>query len=166
MPKRLTKTKKLLRLFEGIVLETGALMYPYKGVGKGWRRYRGELSRAIYDMTTQGYLEPIENSAKKAYRLTKKGRLHIWNPKIDKIWDGGWRIVMFDISDNKTRNSFRSNLKIIGFKLFQDSVWVCPYDVSSEIEELIDLLEINDKVDYLVTKTVTNDSVLRGMFDL
>jgi len=166
MPKRLTKTEKLLRLIEGIALETGSIMYPYKGIGKHWRKHRGALSQAIYDLTRQGYLEPIEESAKKSYRLTKKGKLRIWKPKIDKTWDGMWRILMFDISDNKTRDNFRRKLQYLGFKMLQGSVWVCPYDVSAEVEEILDLLDLRDKVDYLITTSITNDSHLKTIFDL
>lgn len=166
MPKRLSKTEKILRLIEGMILETGSIMYPYKGVGRSWIKYRGEFSRALYDFTQTGYLETVEKGARKEYKLTKRGWLKIWRPKINKQWDGGWRIVLFDISDNKTRDVFREKLKYLGFKKLQHSVWVCPYDVTKYIEELLDLLDLHDKVDYLVTRAVTGDHNLRKMFNL
>lgn len=167
MPRRLTKTQKLLGLIEGIVLETGAWMYPYKGVGRAMKKHRGALSKAIYDLKSQGYLEEVENKAKRAYRLTPKGKLKIWRPKItEKVWDGCWRILMFDISDNSRRNRFRGYIQKLGFKMVQESVWACPYDVSEEVEKLIDWSDLEADVDYLITRSVTKDSHLRYMFNL
>jgi DNA-binding transcriptional regulator PaaX len=166
MPRRLTKTQKLLGLIEGVVLETGAWMYPYKGIGRGMIKHRGALSKAIYDLKSQGYLEEVESKAKKAYRLTPRGKLKIWQPKIEKEWDGSWRILMFDISNDSRRNKFRTYIQELGFKIVQKSVWACPYDVSTEVEKLIDWFDLEESVDYLITRSVTKDSRLRSLFDL
>lgn len=166
MPRRLTKTQKLLGLIEGMVLETGAWMYPYKGIGRGMIKHRGALSKAIYDLKSQGYLEEVESKAKKAYRLTSKGKLKIWHPKIEKVWDGSWRILMFDISNNSRRNKFRTYIQELGFKMVQESVWACPFDVSEEVEKLIDWFDLEESVDYLITRSVTKDSRLRSLFNL
>src|SRR3989344_7150077 len=43
-------------------------------------------------------------------------------------WDGLWRLVVFDISEEnrKLRDLLRRKLRSLGFAMFQKSVWVTP----------------------------------------
>ncbi len=53
--------------------------------------------------------------------------------------DGKWQMVIFDIPEKKRvlRDIFRENLQILGYKILQQSVWVCPYEISKETEGII-----------------------------
>ena len=48
-------------------------------------------------------------------------------------------MVIFDIPEKKRkiRDLFRKNLLVLGYQRLQKSIWVCPYDVFKETEELI-----------------------------
>src|SRR3989344_4774734 len=52
-----------------------------------------------------------------------------------KVWDGLWRIVMFDIPEKKRafRDILRSHLKTIGFIELQRSVFIFPYPCEDEM---------------------------------
>ena len=55
------------------------------------------------------------------------------------IKDGKWIMIIFDIPQEyrKARNLLRSILQNLGYKMFQQSVWVTPYDVSEKTEMLL-----------------------------
>lgn len=66
----------------------------------------------------------------------------------EKEWDSKWRIVLFDIPEQKriVRNLFRRRLKEWGFKNLQQSVWVTKQDVTNRLKILINDLKIEDWV--------------------
>jgi len=82
--------------------------------------------------------------------LTEVGREFILLSKSeDEIeWDGKWRIVIFDIPEDKRkiRNVFRSRLKLWDFKPWQKSVWASKKNVTSKLRNLIKELEIDNWV--------------------
>src|SRR5574344_2166383 len=78
--------------------------------------------------------------------LTKEGKNKLeqfqrleYKIKKPKKWDGKWRVLIFDIKENKRslRDKIRVTLSFIGFIKLQNSVWVFPYDC----EDLITLLK-------------------------
>lgn len=91
------------------------------------------------------------------YKIKKPGR-----------WDGKWRILAFDIKEERKslRNRVRHTLRQIGFVRLQDSVWVYPYDC----EDLIMLLKIDFRVGkdliYIIADSIENDKNIRKRFDL
>lgn len=163
--RRKTKTERILGIIQGAL---GNLDFELAGMEKAmlfkrrtsWMSQRpGALSKAIYDLARRGYLEEVEIDNKRYLKMTNKGRWKIWKPKIDKSkWDGKWRLVAFDIPEKrkKIRDSFRSALKVIGFKQMQKSLWICPYDVSEETEKVLEILDLHYEVDYFVAHAITN----------
>ena len=109
-------------------------------------------------------------------RLTQKGEERLLRyklketeqlPKI-KLWDGKWRIVIFDIKEARraTRDLLRFGLSNFGFVQLQKSVWIYPHDC----EELIVLLKadacIGKGMLYLVVEKLENDMWLKKSFGL
>ncbi len=88
--------------------------------------------------------------------------------KRPKIWDGIWRVVIFDIPNKKTgaRETFRTKLKNLEFYQLQESVWVSPYPCQPEIEFVIELLGIYRYVNILEAKNIKDDVKLRKYFSL
>jgi len=88
------------------------------------------------------------------FYLTSKGRVEliktvIENKKEKLKWDGKWRGIIFDIPElnRKDRTFLRNELKWIGFKELQKSVWVFPYDIENELRTLLKLWKIDFKGD-------------------
>lgn len=155
-------------VLDGLIKESASIMYPYKGFGREFRKYEGSFSDAIYKIKHRGYLEEIEIEGERYLKMTPKGRLKIIKKKFLGKWDGLWRIIAFDIEEirKKTRDVFRSKLIDIGCKPIQKSVWITPNDISAELEDLIDLLDLEDNVDYFVSKAVTGEEKYRKMFKI
>jgi len=169
MTKRLSKIEKFLLILEGLIDETYAIWYPYKGIGKHFRKYEGSFARALSQARRHGYLEVVEKEGRKQIRFTTLGRLKIFGKqRFRKQWDGRWRILVFDIEEKRkiTRNLFRQKLKDLGFKPIQKSVWISPYDVSEKIEELLDLLNLEENVEYFIAEAVTHQQELIKKFKL
>ena len=83
-------------------------------------------------------------------------------------WDGKWRMVMFDIPEDKTklRNLIRFHLKKIGFLQIQGSVWIYPYPC----EEIVTIVKTNfnfsDEVIYITTESFEKDYKFKKIFKL
>lgn len=87
----------------------------------------------------------------------------------NKKWDGKWRMVFFDLKTEKNneRDAMRLMLKRCGFVLLQKSVWVYPYDCSSEIEFLRSFFLLTDEEFRLVVSdNIGRDDYLRKHFRL
>lgn len=161
-------TEKILIVLDDLAGVTASIMYPYKGVGREFRKYEGSFSDAIYKLKRRGYLEEVELEGERYLKMTTKGKLKIIKKKILGKWDELWRIIAFDIPETrkKTRDVFRSKLIEIGCKPIQKSVWITPNDISVELENLIDLLDLEDNVDYFISKAVTGEEKYRKMFKI
>lgn len=136
--------------------DTFSLFYPrtmkevwFPDVYKLRRRYEKEdaktqFSQFVNYLKKQGYIKIKSLEQKKAVMLTKKGAEKVLKVKLKmkekkRRPDGKWQMVIFDIPEKKRdfRDIFRENLQILGYKMLQRSVWVCPYDVLKETEALI-----------------------------
>ena len=108
-------------------------------------------------------------------RLTGKGRkilerieLQNYKIKVPKKWDRKWRVIIFDIKEERRglRNKVRNTLINIGFMCLQKSVWIYPYDC----EDLINLIKADFKIGkdvlYMIVDRVENDRQIREYFGL
>lgn len=106
-------------------------------------------------------------------RLTNKGEAFLRtrmlsDPHKNTIWDGRWRVLIFDIPEYRKglREKIRRSLIAVGFERLQDSVWVYPYDC----EDFIMLLKADFKVGkdmlYMVVDELEYDLPLRRRFGL
>lgn len=110
--------------------------------------------------------------------LTKKGQrealfAHVgaWaksHTKTNQGWDGGWRIVFFDIPEQKRkfRDYLRTVLKSIGFMEFQKSVWVYPFAAPLFLKDLLSEENIKQHTRFITTTKIDYDQDLRAMFKL
>ena len=57
-------------------------------------------------------------------------------------------MIIFDVPEKhrKSRNLLRSILSNLGYKLFQQSVWITPYDVSEKSETLLQMYSLDKYV--------------------
>ncbi len=180
--KREDVQKVILNTIAGVGLITIAVMAPnaLQAFGfvvkkekrnKKWQTVKNVLSRLeqqqiiFFDRTEKGIF----------VRLTPKGK-KIWSrvrleeggiPKAKK-WDGKWRVLIFDIPENrkKLRDKVRNTLVHLGFVRLQNSVWIYPY----ECEEYVVLLKADFKIGkdllYMIVETLENDRFLRKLFSL
>ncbi len=83
-------------------------------------------------------------------------------------WDRLWRVVIFDVpqSKNKIRNELRHAMRLYGFKILQQSVWVYPYACDDFVEILKKHLGVSQDVLYMKVAFIENDGHLRKEFGI
>ncbi len=96
--------------------------------------------RSTEKLIALGFLKRSIVKGEHFVEVTNKGQSYlenIYKIKTKKVWDGKWRVVVYDVpEENKiNRNKLRRKLQEIGFRLLQSSVWVYPY----KSEALVDL---------------------------
>lgn len=114
-----------------------------------YRKYRKILHTKkfawlIYYLKKNNYIKAKQLEGKKTIMLTKKAidKVLLASFKTEskaKRKDGKWIMIAFDIPQKhpKARLLMRSVLKNLGYKMFQQSVWVTPYDVFDKTEQLL-----------------------------
>jgi len=105
---------------------------------------RQQFNRLIYYLKRKGYIKIKNLEEKQGVLFTKKGAEKILKLKFKQKEkkrrpDGKWQMIIFDIPEKKRylRDLLREHLVFLGYKLFQQSVWVCPYDTFEETKEFL-----------------------------
>lgn len=120
--------------------------WDYYSIFRAWakEKRRKNFAKFITHLKERGYLRVKIEKNKKAILLTKKGLEKIFQISIKKTNlqerpDKKWQMVIFDIPEKSrgARDHFREGLKNLGYQQLQKSIWVSPYDVLKETEELI-----------------------------
>ncbi|MBI3103683.1 CRISPR-associated endonuclease Cas2 [Candidatus Daviesbacteria bacterium] len=109
---------------------------------------KSSLSQALKRLRESGLIEQVKLKNDVIIKLTQTGKELISDGSDEKEWDGKWRIVIFDIPEQKRviRNLFRRNLKKWGFKHLQKSVWISKRNVFDKLEVYIKELGIEQWV--------------------
>ena len=175
------KQKVLLLLATGVALGLTRSPRQYyrilKSVPQEWRaidrKYLVRLVREFKSNRLINYRE--DNQGVVSLVLTEKGRRLAlrYNPdhlaiKTPENWDKKWRLVMFDIPENKrgARDALRLKLKELGFKELQHSVFVYPYECANEINFVVEFFEVRPHVHLATVESLTNEADLLLKFDL
>lgn len=105
---------------------------------------KSSLSQALKRLRESGLIKEAKINEDVIFKLTDEGRFLINDQFEDKDWDGKWRVVIFDIPEEKRviRNLFRRNLKKWGFKHLQKSVWVSKRNIFDKLEAYIKDLKV------------------------
>ncbi len=119
------------------------------------------FGRLIKYLKHNNYLHIKQEKNKNAVMLTPKGAQRILEIKtkiegIPKRKDGKWEMIMFDIPEEirNRRDYFRAGLKRLKYQRLQQSIWICPYDVLKETEELVKDLKLQAFVKILLLEEV------------
>lgn len=117
------------------------------------KRAKRSFSQLVSYLVKQGYIKRVSTGDTPGVLITRKGAQRVlkiqWRLKEKKRRpDGKWLMVIFDIPEKKKplREVFRGVLLLLGYQKLQQSVWVCPYEVSQETEEAIKEYSLNDYV--------------------
>lgn len=108
------------------------------------KKQRWTFIRFIWYLKKKGYIKVKGLEPREGIILTSKGMEKVLKIALKKTEkkrrkDGKLIMVIFDIPEKKRkiRNLFREDLQILGFRFFQKSIWVCPYDVLEEAQGII-----------------------------
>jgi len=105
--------------------------------------------------------------------LTNKGKRQIKQYLTEDLgikrplkWDKKWRLVIYDISDDKKdkREILREKLERLGFIKLQESVYVFPFNCLNEINLLKKMYFLDKNVQYLVVERIETEIDLLSKF--
>ena len=142
----------------------------------GLKRRKYYINTALDRLKSKGLIKfEKNNKGITCVRLTAKGKEELAKYELRKLtikkpkrWDGKYRVVIFDIREQrrKTRDLIRRQLVTLGFVRLQDSVWVYPY----ECQEIIIMLKANTFIGkdllYMTVDSIENDLWLKKKFGL
>jgi hypothetical protein len=125
------------------------------------KRNKKDMAMLIYNLRQNGYLKTLKVKDKSAVILTQKGLEKVFMVKMklkDKKTrqDKQWQMVLFDIPEKKRkeRDYFRRGLQCLGYKKLQKSIWVCPYNIEKETQDLIKRYKLGSYVELLLVKKI------------
>ena len=175
-------SKKVLLLLEaGLVLSLTRRPDHYfrvlKKASKEWKkineRYLRETIKRLYQSKLIDYKEDKDGTV--MLTLSEKGKSRILKYDIDKIeikkparWDKLWRLVVFDIPEDKNlgRKALAAKLKELGFYPMQKSVFIHPYECKDEIDFITEIFELSPYVRFLRVKDIDIELDLKERFYL
>ena len=120
-----------------------------------YRRDMGKqaFSKLIYRLKKSNFIKAENLKSKQGIIITKEGFNKILKASFmmelkNKRSDGKWIMLTFDIpvKHKKARTLLRSVLLNLGYKMFQQSIWVCPYNISEKTEKLLQLYSLDKYV--------------------
>jgi len=113
----------------------------------------------ISNLLSVGEIEKIEKKGEVFYQITSRGseRLKESIPVFKlakKVWDGYWRIVIFDIKGKNrvARDILRKKLFSLGFGRWQKSVYITPHNIEQEINQYLESHKLRNYCICLVAK--------------
>ena len=139
--------------------------------GKGYRKNR--LGQTLKRLHRQKVVEVVETKDGPVVRITKNGFTKALRYKLDEMqvkkqnsWDKKWRVVIFDIPENKkrVRDLFRNQLRQMGFFPLQESVFVHAYPCFDEVEFLRQVYSVDIGVTYIIGHKIESQSNIEKFF--
>ncbi|MDB4939577.1 MAG: PaaX family transcriptional regulator, phenylacetic acid degradation operon negative regulatory [Candidatus Doudnabacteria bacterium] len=156
-------SQSTLRILELVKQEGRINVYSFIKTNFKNDSYR-KIYTHIYQLEKRGYLEKYKLKDLEFIRVSSKGLSAVDTYKREK--DGKWKMIIFDIPESKrtVRDYLRTKLKQLGFKRWQNSIWITPYrlpdDVVSELKELSEKYFVR----LITIESINNDSDLKKLF--
>ncbi len=119
-----------------------------------YRKFKNKqkFNKLIYYLKKNNFIKVKNLKGNNAILLTKEGKdkairasFKIGDGQQKRRKDGKWIMVIFDIPQNRKRDRtlLMSVLKNLGYKLFQQSVWINPYDVFEKTERSLQFYSLD-----------------------
>lgn len=152
----------------------GTYQLKYKTLPDWEDYFPSVVKAAVNKLQRQGLVEKRETPSGILVKITAKGKRRVLTYRLEELepktgkWDGSWRLVFFDVPEleRHKRNRLRRYLLQLGMKQIQESVFVSPYDVFSEIEFIREVLEIPHGVKMATLKWIENEEELKEIFEV
>ncbi len=116
--------------------------------------------------------DKLIESVNGSYRVTKLGKNYV-TTLIKKIkgdqkirWDHLWRVIIFDIPETrkKDRALLRRLMYSTGFRKLQASVWISPYPIPRDFNEVLWEHRLKKHILYLLVKKIDYNPALHKIF--
>jgi len=133
------------------------------------------ISRSIKNLADSGYIEIHNSENQKFLKITKKGKSKLNCIKLEgedalipTTWDGFWRIIILDISEERKneREALRYLLKKANFVCVKNTVWISPLPYENLFTNIKKDLGLETELMIIVTDKIdseTNQIFLNAM---
>lgn len=135
-----------------------------------------QVRRSVYYLRRKGLVKFIKKSNDVCeIRITKKGKIKLAEFSIENMkiehpdhWDGKWRVVIFDVPERlrDARDAMRRKLKELGLYQLQQSVFIHPHQITSEVLFVGAFFDIERYFEILTVENMLDDLYLRRHFEL
>lgn len=166
------------------LVDIGIFLFEYGDKGRIYRRpiadYRKwrqddgrNFSQNLYYLKKRKLIKSFVQNKKEYIELTRKGTKRakycfLRNAKIKRKeeWDGKWRVVIFDVREDRRfkRDSIRKWLKNIGLIELQKSVYAYPFDFKRELNMMTRMLALYRGVKYMICDIIEGEGELIDYF--
>ncbi len=157
------------------VVKTWKYEIPIKEYDRFREKNKIKFSREIYRLKQAGVIREYLKDKERVIALTQKGKKRLkkyltsaLEIEIPSRWDKKWRLVIFDIPDDKkvARDLFRRKLESLGFFKLQESVYVCPFECATLINYLKRNYLITPYVQYILADRIeTEVDLIKKFYD-
>lgn len=131
--------------------------------------------RVARSLAEAGKIVLKEKKKQLKLQITELGELEAVKDHIDELkltkpewWDRKWRVVLFDIPEEKraARIYFQEKLLDFGFVRVQNSIYAHAYPCHNEIELIRTVYDIKPYVRMMIAERIEAEANLRTHFDL
>lgn len=175
---KLTVKEILFAIQDGMFKIEEIFGYPWQRKEARRYFYRREIDRdnfyqKLWRLEKQGYINRYIKDKKNLIELTPIGKekafkyqLNDFQIRVPELWDKKWRLVIFDIPEEKkvAREILREKLKKIGFLQLQKSVFVYPYDCLEAIKSIKYIYCLAKYIQYIVAESIETEIDLVDYF--
>lgn len=140
------------------------------------RRYHpATIRRTVLRLQKRHLVTWRKRGSEPVLALTDAGRRQVLRHRLDtlslkraKRWDGRWRVVTFDIPEERkaAREALRAKLRHLEFYQLQRSVFITPHDCREVVAFLKEFYDLGRCVQYLEASHIDCREQLREHFDL
>ena len=140
------------------------------------REERTKIWKTIKYLESKNRVRIIIEGKDRYAIITESGKRYLSARQIEELdikkparWDYKWRFVMFDLPvrcSSTARHSFRAKLEDMGFKLYQRSVFIYPYECHEEVHTIAKWYGLDAYIRYIVATEVHDMRKFIKAFDL
>ena len=137
-------------------------------------RERERIKQSLAQLRKRGFIKQ-EDNLDGYFVLTAKGKARAMRYKIEdlkiarqKKWDKKWRIVMFDVPEEKkrARQAINFALKKIGCVHYQKSVFITPFPCEKEVDFVGDAFDVREHIRIVTAERVEGSPAFEGKFGI
>lgn len=136
---------------------------------------RKRIKQSIARLEQQKLIQKDKGSQDGYFTLTALGKMRAMRYQIEttkiprqKTWDGKWRIIMFDIPEEKkmARRAINHALKKLGCIQYQKSVFITPFPCKKEIDFAGECFGVRHHMRLILAENVEGEDGLKKTFSL
>lgn len=175
---------KILRIVGTGVLIPAIFLFPGSAIvinnflnDKGIKQKHCNFRRLLIRAKKNKLLGIVQRGGDDFLEITRRGKKELLKYDIDeliikkpRVWDGKWRVIIFDIPEKRGegRRALSRKLKELGLYPLQKSTFVSPYECENEIDFIREFFDVEKFVILLKASTMGryHDLILKNYFDL